>query len=242
MISTIHSRTHQIYCTGIYADILFMCMLLMDCFCDKAAIRSHHETAKLCIDRNITHSFRNKYFFINLAETLTDHTDIIWLLIRFIRNSDTTGKVDEFNVCTCLLLKLHGKLKHNLCKHWIIIIGHCVACKECMDSELFGTFGFQDTECVKNLLGSHSVFCISGIIHDTVTDLKYSTWIVTAADHFRDFSESFLYALNMCDVIKVDDPTDLICISELFLRCVIGRKHDIALFAAYCLSHHKLCL
>ena len=82
-----------------------MCMLLMDCFCDKAAIRSHHETAKLCIDCNITHSGRNKYFFVYFADTLTDHTDIIWLLIRFIRNSDTTGKVDEFNVCTCLLLK-----------------------------------------------------------------------------------------------------------------------------------------
>ena len=89
MVSTIHSRTHQVYRTGIYTDVLLMCMFFVDGFCNKTAIRSHHETAKLCVDCNITHSFRNKNFLVNLADTLTDHADVIWLLIRFVRNSDT---------------------------------------------------------------------------------------------------------------------------------------------------------
>ena len=144
-------------------------------------------------------------------------------------------------MCASLFLKLYGKLKHNFCKHRIVVVGYGVAGKECMDSKFFGTFGFQDAECIKNLLGSHSVFCISRIIHDTVADLEYSAWIITAADHFRNSSESSLYALNMCNIIKIDDSTDLICIFELFLRCIVGGEHDIALLAAHCFCHHKLC-
>ena len=39
MVCTIHSRTHQVYCAGIYTDILFVGVFLMDGFCYQAAIR-----------------------------------------------------------------------------------------------------------------------------------------------------------------------------------------------------------
>ncbi len=39
MVSTIHSRTHQVYRTGIYTDVLLMCMFLVDGFCHQTAIR-----------------------------------------------------------------------------------------------------------------------------------------------------------------------------------------------------------
>ena len=77
----------------------------MDCFCHKAAIRSHHKTTKLCVNCNISHSCRNKYFFINLADTLSDHTDIIRFLIRCVRNSNTTRQINKLNMYSCFFLK-----------------------------------------------------------------------------------------------------------------------------------------
>jgi len=105
MVSSIHSRTHQVYCTRIYTDVIFICLLLVNCLCNQCSVRSHHITAKLCKDCNISHTCRNKYFFVYLAYTFTDCINIIWLLIRSVRNSDSTGKVDEFNMCSCLLFQ-----------------------------------------------------------------------------------------------------------------------------------------
>ena len=130
MISTVHSRTHQVYCTGIHADIFLVGMFLMDCLGYQAAIRSHHETSQLSVDCHISHSFRNKNFLVNLAHTLSDHTDIIRCLFRTIRNTDTTGKIDKLNVRSCLLLKLNSKLKHYLCKHWVIFVRYSIAGKK----------------------------------------------------------------------------------------------------------------
>ena len=110
-----------------------------------------------------------------------------------------------------------------------------------MDTKFFSTFCFQSLECFKNLLGSHTIFCISRVIHDIIADLEYSARIVTAADHFWDISDSSLYTFNMSDIIKVDDSTNLICIFKLFFRCIIGREHDVTLFASDCFGHHQFC-
>ena len=110
-----------------------------------------------------------------------------------------------------------------------------------MDTEFLGTFRFQSLECFKDLLGSHTIFCISWVVHDVIADLKHSARIVTAADHFRNISDSSLYALDMSNIIQVDDSTDLICIFELFFRCIIGREHNVSFFASDCFGHHQLC-
>ena len=65
-------------------------MFLMNCFCNKASIRSHHETPKFRIDSNISHSCRNKNLIICLFYSCTDCHDIIWFLIWAICNTDTT--------------------------------------------------------------------------------------------------------------------------------------------------------
>ena len=213
----------------------------MDCLSYQATIRSHHETSHLCIDCNITHSGRNKYFFVYFADTLTNLSDIIRSLIWFVSDSNTTGKVDKLHMSACLLLKFHCHFKHLFRQHRIILICHSIACKECMDTEFLGTFFLQDLECFKNLLCCHTIFGISGVVHNIVADLKHSARIITTADHLRNISYGSFYALDMCDIIKIDDPADFICIFEFFFRCIIGRKHDISLFASDCFGHHQLC-
>ena len=140
MISSVHSRTHQVNCTCIYTNIFFVCMLFMNCRCNQAPVRSHHKTSHLCIDCHIAHTGRYQYFFIYAAHTITNRTDIIWLLIWFIRDTYTTGQVNEFDMYTCFFLKLYCNFEQNFRKHRIILIGYCVTCKECMNTEFFGTF------------------------------------------------------------------------------------------------------
>ena len=76
----------------------------MDRSCHESAVRSQHEAAKLCEDRHVTHSCRNKNFLVNLSYALTDDLDIIRLLIRSVRDTDSTGEVNELDISAGLLL------------------------------------------------------------------------------------------------------------------------------------------
>ena len=233
MICTVHSRTHQIRCARIYADILFMSMLLMDRFCNKASVRCKHKAAKLRVDCNIAHSGRNQHFLIYFPHAFTDHLDIIRFLIRFVRNSDTSGQIDEFNMRTRFLLKLYSNFKKHFRKSRVILVRHRIACKKCMDAEFLCPFCFQDLEGFKDLFGGHAVFRVARVIHDAVGNLEQSTRIVPAADRLRDFSDRLLQKINMCDVIQIDDRTQLCRKTELFRRRIVGRKHDVLSYRAY---------
>ena len=213
----------------------------MDCFCNKAAVRSHHKTAQLRINSNISHSCRNKNLFIDFTHTLSDHADIIRLLIRAVWNTDTAGKINKTDVRAGFLLKLHCKLKHNLCKHWVILICYSIAGKKRMNTKILRAFFFQNTECLKNLICCHSILGIPGIIHNIIADLEHTARIVTTADGFWNSSCSTLHSINVSDIVQVDNSANLIRITKLLFRCVIGRKHDISFSAAKSLCHHKLC-
>ena len=79
----------------------------MDCFCNQTAIRSHHKSAHFCVDSYIAHISRNKYFLIYFLNTCTDHTDIIWNLIRFVCNSNTAGQIDKADLDAKFFFDLH---------------------------------------------------------------------------------------------------------------------------------------
>ena len=104
VVSAIHSRTHQVYRAGVNTDVLLVSVLLMDRSCHESAVRSQHEAAKLCEDRHVAHSCRNKNFLVNLSYALTDNLDIIRLLIRSVRDTDSAGEVDELDISAGLLL------------------------------------------------------------------------------------------------------------------------------------------
>ena len=104
MVSAVHSRTHQVYRACVHTDILFVSVLLMDRSCDKRTVRSQHETSKLSEDRNIAHSCRNENFLVNFSYALTDNLDIVRLLVRSVRDSDSAREVDELDVGASLFL------------------------------------------------------------------------------------------------------------------------------------------
>ena len=57
MISAVHRRAHQVDCTRIHTDVLFVGMFFVDGFCYQAAIGTHHETAKFGEDGDIVYVF-----------------------------------------------------------------------------------------------------------------------------------------------------------------------------------------
>ena len=110
-----------------------------------------------------------------------------------------------------------------------------------MDTKLLCTLAFKDTESIKNLFRCHTVFGISRIVHNIIADLEYSAWIIAAADNFRNPAYSLFHALNVSDIIQINNSANFICILKLFVRSIIGGKHNVSFSAADCLGKHKLC-
>lgn len=55
-----------------------------------------------------------------------------------------------------------------------------------MNTEILYALALEDFISLNNLLMSHTVFCIAGVIHNVVGNGKMSARIVTAADGFRN--------------------------------------------------------
>ena len=85
------NNLQEIFLTQVRRDRRPVTMFLMNGFGYEAAVRTHHETSKLCVNLNIAHSCRCQHFFIHTSYAFSDHTDVIWLLIRVVRDADTTG-------------------------------------------------------------------------------------------------------------------------------------------------------
>ena len=142
MVCSIDRRTHQIYRAGIHTDIIFVGVLFMDCLCYQASVRRKHKTSHLCIDRNISHSGRNQDLLVYFPYTLSDHTDIIRCLIRFVGNTDSAGKIDKADRAACFLTDLKHQFKQCARQCRIIIICNRVAYEECVDTKTLCSFFF----------------------------------------------------------------------------------------------------
>ena len=96
-----------------------------------------------------------------------------------------------------------------------------------MNPELFRTLFLQDLISLRDLFCSHSIFCISRIVHDIIADLKQSARVIPAADRLRDMADRLLKEIDVRDIIQIDDRAQPVRQLEVLSRCVIGRKHNI---------------
>ena len=221
VICAVHCRAHQVDRTCIDTDILLMRMLFIDRSRHEAAIRSEHISSELGIQRNIAHAFRNQHFLIYLAHALCDDLDIVLLLIRAIRDTDSTGKIDESDLRAGRLMQLYRQLKQHLRQHRIIIICNSVARKECMDTKLLHTLCLHNFKCFFDLLCRHAILRITRVVHDAIADLEHSARIVPAGHRLRQIADRLLYLFNMRDIVQIDDTAHLSRLAEFFLRCII---------------------
>ena len=179
MVRTVHGRTHEIACTGIYADVVLISILLMYSLSYQSAVRCKHISSKLCKYSHIHNTVCLKYLFIHFLYTLWYFKNIIRFFIRSIRYTDTAWQIDKLNAYTCFILYSYRKLKQFSGKLRIVFICYRIACKECMDTEMLYSFWLHYFKRLYKLLRSHSVLGISRIVHYTVWHGKDSARIIS---------------------------------------------------------------
>ena len=135
--------------------------------------------------------------------------------------------------------QFHSKLEKYFCKHRIVIIRTCTACKKGMDAEMFRSLFLEHTESVPKLCFCHTVFCILWVIHNVITDLEYTTGVIPAAYGFRNFRQLFKKR-DMGNIVKIDNRTQLCRKNKILRRRYVGGKHDIMPLLPNCLRHDKL--
>ena len=111
--------------------------------------------------------------------------------------------------------------------------------QESMNTEILYALALEDFVSLNNLLMSHTVFCIAGVIHNVVGNSKMSAGIVTAANSFRNIGNLF-QKVNMSNIIKINGYIQFACQLKVLCRSCIGGEHNLALLKAYGIAHLQL--
>ena len=208
---------------------------------DKGTVGCEHEAAHFGVDCYIAHTVGNQDVIISLMDTFTDNGNVIRGLGRLIGYADAAGEVDEADICSGLLMKTDGQLEELSGEFRIVLIGDGIAGKECMDAKVLDALLHEGLESGFHLALGHSVFGVSGVIHDTVGHLEDSAGIETATHGLRQFTAACLFAeVDMGNIIQVDDGANLLGIGIFLSGSVIGGEHDVVSVQIQCLTEHEL--
>ena len=89
VVSTIHSRSHEVSCACVASDIFLIDMLFMYSLCNEHSVRCEHKSAHFCIDSNIAHACRNENALELLSYALTDCEDVVLCVFRSVADANT---------------------------------------------------------------------------------------------------------------------------------------------------------
>ena len=103
---------------------------------------------------------------------LADGVDVVSLLLGQVGDTHTAGQIDKGDMCACLALQAHGKLKEDARELGVVVVRDGVAGKEGMDAKILGALGLEHAEGLEELLGGHTVLGVAGVIHDAVGELE----------------------------------------------------------------------
>ena len=171
---------------------------------------------------------------------LADGVNVVGLLLGQIGDADAAGQIDKGDMCARFTLQAHGKFKEDTCELGIVVVGDGIAGKEGMDAKILGALGLEHAESLEELLGGHAVLGVAGVVHDAVGELEQAARIKAAADRLGDGSRDALKELDMADVVKVDDGTQLVGELKVRRRRVVGREHDVVAGDTQRAGNHEL--
>ena len=109
-----------------------------------------------------------------------------------------------------------------------------------MDAKILGALGLEHAKSLKELLGGHAVFGVAGVVHNAVGELEQAARVKTAADRLGAGSRNALKEIDMADVVKVDDGTQLVGELKIRRRRVVGREHDVVAGDTQRAGNHEL--
>ena len=172
VVGTIHSGTNEVDGACVHADIVLVDLLLVDGLGDQAAVGAHHKATHLGVDGHIAHAGGDQNLVVGYVYALADGVDVVSLLLGQVGDTHTAGQIDKGDMCACLALQAHGKLKEDARELGVVVVRDGVAGKEGMDAKILGALGLEHAEGLEELLGGHTVLGVAGVIHDAVGELE----------------------------------------------------------------------
>ena len=220
-------------------------MLGVDRARHEMAIWCEHEAAKLRAQCHIAHAGRDEDLLVHPAHALADDGDVVFRLLRPVRDAHAAGEVDVRDVAAGLLLQLDRELEENTRQRGIVFIGQRVGSQKCMDAELLRALGLEQAERLGDLRARHAVLGVAGIVHDLkaftrLAERERAARIEAAADLLRDIANRLFQKFHVRNVVQIDGRAELCRQAVILGRRLIGREHDVFAGAADALGHHQL--
>ena len=167
--------------------------------------------------------------------------NVYWCTIWSIWNTNSARQVNKTDLNTQCLVKLNCDFEYSSSKRWIVTLLCHVACQERVDTKLLNTHFLKSSKCLKELSLSHSVLSLTRVAHDCITNKEISAWIVSAANLLWN-ATVLCKEINMCNIVQVDNCSQLACLFELNCRCLVGREHNVLISETYIIRKLQLCV
>ena len=107
-----------------------------------------------------------------------------------------------------------------------------------MHTKMFYAFSHHFFISFGHLGTSQTVFSITRIIHDVVSNCEMTTGIVTAANGFRDICHLF-QEVDVSNIVQVNGNIQFASKLEIFCRSCVRGEHNLAFFETNCIGHQK---
>ena len=244
MVCAIHGGTHQVGSAGVQTDVLLIDMLFVDGRCHQSTVGAGGKAAHLGKDGHITHAGRHQDLLKLSAHALTDGHDVIFGLLRTVRDTHTAGQVDVADVHAGGLLHPDCQLEQDACQLRIVFIGNGVGGEESVDAEVPGTLCSQLLVAFDHLLLGHTILGIAGLVHDlkalfALAQTEGAARVIAAEDVLRHAGDT-LQKFHHGGVVQIDIGTHLVGLLHIFHGSLVGGEHDIAAGEAAHLAEHQL--
>ena len=114
-----------------------------------------------------------------------------------------------------------------------------------MNTELLRALCLEQPERLSDLRTGHAVLGIAGIVHDLkaftcLTERERAAGVEAAADLLRDIADRAFQKVHVCEIVQIDDCTQLCRQPVILGRGLIGREHNMRTDTADAFGHHQL--
>ena len=109
-----------------------------------------------------------------------------------------------------------------------------------MDAKVLGTLGLERAKASKSCSVVMPYLESPGLSMIPLERLEQAARIKAATDRLGDGACDALKELDVADVVKVDDGTQLVGELKIRRRCVVGREHDVVSRDAQRAGDHEL--
>ena len=200
--------------------------------------RTGHGTAAFHLDGYIGQTGRAQDFIVGLLDALAYSLQIHRLLLRAIRNAYAAAQINKFQLNPQLVLDFHSQIKHQLRRIDKALGAALIGNNHGMQAKTLYALCLCQLVGLKNLVISNTILCLSRLA-DNIVALNQIARIV-AERHALWHTGMLVQILDMRNIVKVYNSSQLNCLLELICRSIVRGQHDILPYYASRLRQKQL--